>query len=385
MTLYSYAGCVDVQIPTSAGEWNRIFERELLSLRSQACARSRIVIESQGMAGNCTRWVDRSYGTSGVTLRSGEFACPDRRGHFCRVDFAQLAVQEDIWLHVETCCERFSPSVLLEWVVIPCAFFPLAARGFAPLHAGGYANREKSGFVISAWSGVGKTNLVLWSIRNLPGARYLGDDLVLASAWGAALSGSRTVSLYGYNRGVAQANGLVDLKLLLGGAARRLAHGWLGSTRVADAVLYVGNALSNVRLEVDRPRLIDQVEEIRVGVHARCSSVREESPPSIRPCNHHPAVEAARHIAVISYEFVQFRRFLQTWQWATGTSADPWLRLTTTWQKLLDGYFDSLDVIYEVLIPVQQSQQAFAYLGRALSDIPSGRDGEGRAGSHPSA
>lgn len=292
------------------------------------------------------------YGVSGGRTRSGRFVVPDGAGHWCGFDPRALRLAEDMDVDVDLCCDEFNPSVLLDWVLLPIAQFAHAAMGISPLHASAAAiPSDAAPFVFAAWSGVGKTNLVLHAM--LEGGGYFGDDRVHVDIRGQALPSSRRVSIYGYNRLLAPSlAGSSRRRLLLGDALHRGARKLNG--RAGFVLSYVANGLGATRAGADELGGCAG-DPGPVQAHVLCvssSSLGPEDDPIVEELPRASYADLARgHAAVMEYEFVWFQRFLQTWRWAESAAEDPWRDLTQKWECNLRQYFERVPRLYLLTLP----------------------------------
>ena len=298
--------------------------------------------------------LDRIFGTTGGV--TGEaYLVPDNRGHWCEVPFKDVAVGATSPWELRPCCDRFSPTVLLEWLIIPLAHFHLAKRGYAPLHASSasVAPMFPGPIIFSAWSGVGKTNLVLSALSSAPGGSYYGDDQVIVSNRGDVLPSSRTISVYGYNRRLAPNVGAGKrTRLAAGEAVKALARReQTRIPRLSKLLIYASDTFSNVRVNASVFGTVPSSLSA-VKAHVRCWSSPSVGAAalSLAPSAKESDL-AAQHLAVMEYEYVEFRRYLQTWRWATTASHDPWALLSSLWHKSLCEYFESVPIIYDLILP----------------------------------
>ena len=359
---FSYLGIVDVVVPQGFEELAAICRRELLEqdVREAASCIEIVVGDEDDLHAPRT-----TFGVAGALGPNGETLATDGRGHFCEVSLDDVSVG-DLSTRLRVCCRSYSAAALLEWLVIPLAQFVVAGRGFAPIHASGVAFGARPAYVFSAWAGVGKTNLVLAGMQLDETARYLGDDIVTVSADGRALASSRTISAYGYNRQLLPDSAKTSARMRVGerlqrvGSARRLG-------RLGPIVVYAGNALSNQRLDVRRPRRASEVSTHDVGFHFRCFNERVGRELVVRKSRFAPDAAAAAHLAVMDFEFVQFRRFLDASEWGTGRPLGLWGSLRETWRPTLAGYFDAVPAHHELAIPrVAEPRAEFASLWGSL-------------------
>ncbi len=372
MSCFSVYGEVDVVLDASLEHAALTFERELVPTRGGGAAPT-IRVEPDPTIGHRPA---RRFGVTGAA--TGErFLYPDGRGHFCELDLARLEVTADLDTTVRICCPAFSANVLLEWVVLPLAYFPLAARGWTPLHASGVARSTAGGATLfAAWSGVGKTNLVLTHLRGAAAGTYFGDDIVLVHADGTAMPSSRTVSAYGYNRRlVGTLPRLVGLRMRCADLLRRSA---LRSARVLGPLqpllLHVGTVLANHRVEIPRARAPGDFQARQVAAHVRCvAATRTGIEPTLTALDAPPpATAAATHLGALDYELIQFRRLIETWRWAAGAPADPWANVRARWAENLEAFFARQRRYFELELPTLSDPestfaQAWAELDRACS------------------
>lgn len=358
---FSYLGIVDVVAPQGFEEFVSICRRELVEQDGRhATSCIQIAVGRDGL-----HRPRSTFGGAGALGRNGETLATDGRGHFCEVCLDDVTIGE-ISTTLRVCCSSYSAAALLEWVVIPIAQYVVAHRGFAPIHASGIAFASGPACVFSAWAGVGKTNLVLSGIQLDESTTYLGDDTVTVSGEGRALSSSRTVSVYGYNRELLPASVKVSPKMKAGEYLQRA-----GSTRrlgkAGPLMVYAGNSLSNMRLDVPRPRRASDVSAHEVGTHFRCFNEHISNEVEIRDVRFAPDAAAAAHLAVMDFEFVQFRRFLEASDWAAGNPRGLWASLRDTWRPILTGYFDAVPEHRELAIPkISDPRAELASLWRSL-------------------
>lgn len=368
MSLFSVYGLVDVEVDAASASTRATFSRELAPTVERTGSAT-ISIEVDPTIGHDP---DERFGVTGARL--GErFLYPDGRGHYCELDADQLADPGWTSTAVRLCCPEFSANVLLEWVVLPLAYFPLGELGWTPLHASGIAYPdERRAVIFAAWSGVGKTNLLLSRLAEQTDAVYLGDDIVLVHVDGLARPSTRTVSAYGYNRRLVGKVPLsVGFRMRLGEAVRRAALAGLASGRFQSSLLVVSSGLANHRVDIARARSSADFAPCDVTTHVRCVSTTGADPPAVRKIDGLRGASAAAHLAVLDYEFIQFRRLIETWRWATRASRDPWASLRARWERNLEDFFGVPRSYYELSLPQTTDPkstfaQAWAELDRAL-------------------
>ena len=315
-----------------------------------------------------------TFGVSGGISIQGDFVVPDGAGHWCAFDPGALGVSHLSRTLIRICCGQFKANVLLDWILLPVAQFAAAAGGVVPLHASGASLPGMPGPVVfSAWSGVGKTNLVLWALGQ--GGAYLGDDRVYVHADASASASTRRVSIYGYNRHLARGlDGRQQVSLLVGDTLHRLGRRQRG--RLGFLLSYAANGLGSTR--VAAAALGGEkgpLARVSVQAHVVCRAAPDlDAPRVVELAQEGPDQVvgfAKAHVAVMEYEFVWFRRFLQTWAWASRSPADPWDELCDKWTTNLADYYLSIPRRLQLDLPVGRSADiapaAWGEVTRALS------------------
>lgn len=350
-SLVNIAGLVNVALPPQSGKIGALFHDELIA-GSSPSAVTQIVLRLASSPTSFHR-PKGTVGTTGAIAHDGSYLCGDGRGHYCRAQLETLSVHEGADIDVEICCDGFSAAALLEWIVLPMAFFPLARAGICPLHASGVGCSDGPNVVFAAWAGVGKTNLLLRKLTSDARSVYLGDDSVLVSSSGDALPSSRTISLYGYNAEVAPPLPLREMvRMDLGHRLRRAGEGRRG--RFAQLAVYGGSVVSNTRLALRRVDRSEQVVPRPIDIHFICRTIlakRVGSSAKVGP--RHDCVDS--HIAVLDYEHVNFRRHLQGMQWVQPGTADPWDDLRIAWRGILSRYFAHVQNVRVLELPKDQT------------------------------
>jgi hypothetical protein len=346
----SFNICTKVSVILSGGgaEWLPIatyFSKELDVGPAASQARIEITVTR-----STSHSPSRLYGVSGGS-DGDNFVVPDGAGHWCAFDPSALTVSQDLDVRLDVCCGMFRPTVLLDWLVMPIAHFGLAAFGLVPFHASAARISELPGPVVfSAWSGVGKTNLVMWAMTR--GGEFFGDDQVIAETAGRLYPSFRRIGVYGYNRTLAPALPMrVRAKLSVGDTLHSRARMHKG--RAAYVLAYAANGLASTRA-----RAIDlggtQATLTPAHAHVICRAVSGDSIDKTVEVERDPASLSAlgrAHVAVMEYEYGWFRRFLQTWQWATPSSLDPWDRLQERWIVNLEAYFRAVPHLLSLDVP----------------------------------
>lgn len=294
---------------------------------------------------------ERVYGVSGG-LDGGRFVVPDGAGHWCAFDPRQCVVDQKMRVELDLCCPHFRPTVLLDWLIMPISHFAMAAFDFAPFHASAakLPGQSIGPTVFSAWSGVGKTNLVLWAMGQ--GGSFYGDDQVIVGADAQIQPSYRRIAVYGYNRSlVAGLPTRARLKLKFGDSVHRAARTRRG--RMNFALAYVANGFGSLR--VAPTELGGQIGETEtVSAHIMCHSLASGDSVSLLkvPRDDGTALAYSRaHIAVMEYEYSWFRRFLQTWQWAVCSDVIPWDALAARWTSSLECYFRAVPNLFLLNVP----------------------------------
>jgi hypothetical protein len=330
-------------------DWSPIshyFSQELASTPIRQGV-GRIVVSADGGTGHHQ---GRTYGVSGG-IDNGHFVVPDGAGHWCQMEPARLRVDPRLKVSLNLCCSQFRATVLLDWLIVPLAHFILAAHGCAPLHASGAVIPSLQGPVVfSAWAGVGKTNMVL-SALGRSGAFY-GDDQVIITNAGDIYPSARRVSVYGYNREFAlHLRRRAKAKLRVGDSLHFVARRSKG--RAGFLLGYAANGVGSSRASATelggRPGTTTAVMS-----HMVCHSSSPHSSPTLIPIEKDVRALrslAAAHVAVMSYEYVWFRRFLQTWQWSMVGSDDPWVQLQNQWIENIWNYFKAVPDLASLSIP----------------------------------
>ena len=370
MTVFSYAGLVDVHVGPELENYQSVLRRELLE--SPGGAEARMVVRTAGPEEDLHRPLRLIGGLAGISRR-GDFLCSDGRGHYCRFDIGHLGVSYSLDLEFTVCCPRFSVNVLLEWLVVPAALFATAAHGHAPLHASGVVwNGSTSAAVFGAWAGVGKTTLVLAALREQihGGRHYLGDDIVLVDGDGMALPSSRTVSAYPYNRRLLSGLKRSEYaKLAVANLVRTAALRYPRPFgRLREPAIYASNAWGNLRVEVPRARTVSDTASVPVTAHVRCLSASESNAGGLRRLESwDPKEEAEAHLAVLDYELARVQRYAQAWRWSTQATSDPWEAIRHRWRGILVGYFSAVPNHYELSLP--QTRTSPALLEEVLTEL----------------
>lgn len=309
-----------------------------------------------GLDGQVSHEPDRIFGnTGGMTGQT--FIVPDGSGHWCSFDPSSLQPGSQTVVKLGLCCSHFKATVFFEWLLMPICHFVLAQAGYAPIHASGATRPpySEAPVVFSAWSGVGKTNMVLAALRS--GGQYFGDDQVIVRDTGAALPSTRSIAVYGYNRKmVTNLGGQSQIKLRLGSAMHSIARRSRGRSK--QVISYLANGLTSVRATSEElggqptsPTLVAAhvlCHSIPRGSTLTCTSVAGDSPKSLRDF-------ASAHVAVMEYEYIWFQRYLQTWRWAVKADQDPWTDMTQLWLKNLVGYFDRVPLVLQLGVPLGSS------------------------------
>lgn len=353
MTGFYLDGPCILEVEGQSADWEPVsayLKQELAPFehhRSAGCPAVRLKMDDS--VGHSPRTV---YGVSGGRLQSGLFVVPDGSGHWCHFDPGSLDTVSALVSDVTVCCGRFNPGVLLDWILLPIAQFSHAAMGIMPLHASAASiPHHADPFVFSAWSGVGKTNLVLHAMQQ--GGGYFGDDRVHVDTHGYAHPSTRRVSIYGYNRKLAP--------MLSSRKQRRLRVGEILHTgarqmsgRAGFVASYAANGLGSTRASAAELGGV-QGSIARVRGHVLCQSSSElssQDEPVLERVSIDGALGLARsHAAVMEYEFVWFQRFVQTWRWAMGVEHDPWRSLMLTWDTNLAAYFERVPQMYRMTLP----------------------------------
>lgn len=313
---------------------------------SEECARIRV--ESSGAT---SHQPDVVFGVTGG-IDDGRFVVPDGAGHWCSFDARQCAIDRRMTVDLDLCCGKFKPTVLLDWLLMPISHFALASYGLVPFHASSARLPDQAGgpVVFSAWSGVGKTNLVLWAMGQ--GGSFFGDDQVIVDAHARAYPSHRRIAVYGYNRSLIE--GLPQrarLKLKLGDSVHTIARNRRG--RINYVLAYVANGFGSMRVAAaDLGGTVGATSA--VSAHVVCRSVSSDGSVKLSEVPRREEISSAysgAHIAVMEYEYSWFRRFLQTWQWAMGSEIRPWELLSEHWTASLESYFQRVPRIFELEIP----------------------------------
>lgn len=291
-------------------------------------------------------------GVSGGRLSDGRFVVPDGAGHWCVLEPGSLQGHYNAVDQVQLCCSEFKATVLLDWVLMPLAQFTQVATGSAPIHASAASlERDAPPIVFSAWSGVGKTNLLLHALAQ--GGVYYGDDRVNITSTGSIVASSRRVSIYGYNRSLApRLSASKKARLTLGDTLHRGARRLPGSA--GFLLSYAANGLGATR--AGAAELGGQKGTHAVpAAHVLCFGSRQldsRSEPLVQRL-HAPDLNAlARsHVAVMEYEFIWFQRYLQTWRWATSSPDDPWKHLISRMEENVRSYFAASERVFRMILP----------------------------------
>ena len=204
--------------------------------------------------------------------------------------------------------------------------------------------------IFSAWSGVGKTNLAMWAMTR--GGAFFGDDQVISETTGNLYPSSRRIGVYGYNRTLAPSLPLrIRAKLGVGDAIHSRAR--MRKGRVAYVLAYAANGMASTRASAVELGGTEAAVT-RAHAHVICHAVSGESSGQVVEVVRDPTSLSAlgrAHVAVMEYEYGWFRRFLQTWQWATPSPLDPWERLQAQWIINLEAYFQAVPNLLSLDVP----------------------------------
>lgn len=283
-------------------------------------------------------------GTAAVD-RTGSLVVLDRALRRARVDLTDCFSDTDGQGRVVIEVNVPYPSALwlLNNLVIPIALTSAITDGCAPLHASAFViavDGRALGVVASAWSGVGKTNLVLQAMKH-DNAHYVADDQVLVRGNGEMLSTHRRVSAYVYNSAHLPPGYRPRLaKRVSYQAAQTIAASSFGRVLQPLPKLAVAKLGSiPVALQTEARQRVHTVD-----IHAVLRS-------SVEDMSFSPVATAYRHQAVMRFEYSQFLNYCAAGTWAS-RHGDAWeecsSRFGSPLAQVLESYFAHVPRFAEV-------------------------------------